>query len=163
MKYFGLIAYVYPFLLIVLGYFVYKNFKKFDFDFAQFVVGIFLFFIAFLMFQALTTSGANSGVIGGFIVSALKEVIGAIGTAVTILMIFIISLGLAFRENFIIVLRKAFVDKEPNGYEEKSRSVKEVRARQIPKIERKKPKAEEIKEEELIDAQVLNDDEPNFR
>ena len=145
-----------------MGYFVYKNFKKFDFDFAQFVVGIFLFFIAFLMFQALTTSGANSGVIGGFIVSALKEVIGAIGTAVAILMIFIISLGLAFRENFIIVLRKAFVDKEPNGYEEKSRSVKEVRARQIPKIERKKPKAEEIKEEELIDAQVLNDDEPNL-
>ena len=114
------------------------------------------------MFQALSTSGANSGVIGGFIVSALKEVIGAIGTAVAILMIFIISLGLAFRENFIIVLRKAFVDKEPNGYEEKNKSVKEVRARQIPKIERKKPKAEEIKEEELIDAQVLNDDEPNL-
>ena len=114
------------------------------------------------MFQALTTSGANSGVIGGFIVSALKEVIGAIGTAVAILMIFIISLGLAFRENFIIVLRKAFVDKEPNGYEEKSRSGKEVRARQIPKIERKKPKADEIKEEELIDAQVLNDDESNL-
>lgn len=126
------------------------------------MVGIFLFFIAFLMFQALTTPGANSGVIGGFIVSALKEVIGAIGTAVAILMIFIISLGLAFRENFIIVLRKAFVDKEPNSYEEKSRGVKEVRARQIPKIERKKPKAEEIKEEELIDAQVLNDDEPNL-
>ena len=145
-----------------MGYFVYKNFKKFDFDFAQFVVGIFLFFIAFLMFQALSTSGANSGVIGGFIVSALKEVIGAIGTAVAILMIFIISLGLAFRENFIIVLRKAFVDKEPNSYEEKSTSVKEVRARQIPKIERKKPKAEEIKEEELIDAQVLNDDESNL-
>ena len=114
------------------------------------------------MFQALSTSGVNSGVIGGFIVSALKEVIGAIGTAVAILMIFIISLGLAFRENFIIVLRKAFVDKEPNGYEEKSRSVKEVRARQIPKIERKKSKADEIKEEELIDAQVLNDDEPNL-
>ena len=114
------------------------------------------------MFQALTTSGANSGVIGGFIVSALKEVIGAIGTAVAILMIFIISLGLAFRENFIIVLRKDFVDKEPNGYEEKCSSVKEVRARQIPKIERKKSKADEIKEEELIDAQVLNDDEPNL-
>ena len=114
------------------------------------------------MFQALSTSGANSGVIGGFIVSALKEVIGAIGTAVAILMIFIISLGLAFRENFIIVLRKAFVDKEPNSYEDKSKSVKEVRARQIPKIERKKPKAEEIKEEELIDAQVLNDDESNL-
>ena len=113
------------------------------------------------MFQALTTSGANSGVIGGFIVSALKEVIGAIGTAVAILMIFIISLGLAFRENFIIVLRKAFVDREPKSYEE-SRKLKEVKPKQIPKIERKKPKVEEIKEEELIDAQVLNDDEPNL-
>ena len=144
-----------------MGYFVYKNFKKFDFDFAQFVVGIFLFFMAFLMFQALSTSGANGGVIGGFIVSALKEVIGAIGTAVAILMIFIISLGLAFRENFIIVIRKAFVDREPKSYEE-SRNLKEIKPKQIPKIERKKPKVEEIKEEELIDAQVLNDDEPNL-
>ena len=144
-----------------MGYFVYKNFKKFDFDFAQFVVGIFLFFMAFLMFQALSTSGANGGVIGGFIVSALKEVIGTIGTAVAILMIFIISLGLAFRENFIIVLRKAFVDREPKSYEE-SRNLKEIKPKQIPKIERKKPKVEEIKEEELIDAQVLNDDEPNL-
>ena len=113
------------------------------------------------MFQALSTSGANGGVIGGFIVSALKEVIGTIGTAVAILMIFIISLGLAFRENFIIVLRKAFVDREPKSYEE-SRNLKEVKPKQIPKIERKKPKVEEIKEEELIDAQVLNDDEPNL-
>ena len=113
------------------------------------------------MFQALSTSGANSGVIGGFIVSALKEVIGTIGTAVAILMIFIISLGLAFRENFIIVLRKAFVDREPKSYEE-SRNLKDVKPKQIPKIERKKPKVEEIKEEELIDAQVLNDDEPNL-
>ena len=124
-------------------------------------MGIFLFFMAFLMFQALSTSGANGGVIGGFIVSALKEVIGTIGTAVAILMIFIISLGLAFRENFIIVLRKAFVDREPKSYEE-SRNLKEVKPKQIPKIERKKPKVEEIKEEELIDAQVLNDDEPNL-
>jgi len=144
-----------------LGYFVYKNFKKFDFEFAQFLMGIFLFFMAFLMFQSLSTSGANGGVIGGFIVSALKEVIGTIGTAVAILMIFIISLGLAFRENFIIVLRKAFVDREPKSYEE-SRNLKDVKPKQIPKIERKKPKVEEIKEEELIDAQVLNDDEPNL-
>nr|WP_148822324.1 DNA translocase FtsK [Campylobacter concisus] len=159
-KYFGLIAYVYPFLLIILSYFVYKNFKKFDFDFAQFVVGIFLFFIAFLMFQALSTSGANSGVIGGFIVSALKEVIGSIGTAVAILMMFIISLGLAFRENFIIVLRKAFVDKEVKVHEE--RNLKEIKQKQLPKIERKKQKNNDIKEEELIEAQVLNDDEQNL-
>lgn len=147
--------------MIIFGYFVYKNFKKFDFDFAQFVIGIFLFFMTFLMFQALSTSGANAGLVGSFIVGALKEVIGTIGTAVTILMMFIISLGLAFRENFIIVLRKAFVDREPKSYEE-SKNLKDIKPREIPKIERKRSKSEEIKEEELIDAQVVNEDEQNL-
>lgn len=144
-----------------MGYFVYKNFKKFDFDFAQFLVGIFLFFVAFVMFQALSTSSVNGGIIGNFIVSALKEVIGSIGTAVAILMMFIISLGLAFRENFIIVLRKAFVDREPKSYEA-SKNLKDIKPKQIPKIERKRQKNNDIKEEELIEAQVLNDDEQNL-
>ena len=113
------------------------------------------------MFQALSTSGANAGLVGSFIVGALKEVIGTIGTAVTILMMFIISLGLAFRENFIIVLRKAFVDREPKSYEE-SKNLKDIKPREIPKIERKRSKSEEIKEEELIDAQVVNEDEQNL-
>ena len=146
--------------MIILGYFVYKNFKKFDFDFAQFLVGIFLFFVAFLMFQALSASSINGGIIGNFIVSALKEVIGSIGTAVAILMMFIISLGLAFRENFIIVLRKAFVDKETKVHEE--RNLKEIKQKQLPKIERKKQKNNDIKEEELIEAQVVNEDEQNL-
>ena len=72
------------------------------------------------MFQALSASSINGGIIGNFIVSALKEVIGSIGTAVAILMMFIISLGLAFRENFIIVLRKAFIDKEIKVHEERN-------------------------------------------
>ncbi len=113
------------------------------------------------MFQALSTSGTNAGLVGSFIVGALKEVIGTIGTAVTILMMFIISLGLAFRENFIIVLRKAFVDREPKSYEE-SKNLKDIKPRQIPKIERKRAKSESIKEEELIDAQVVNEDEQNL-
>lgn len=112
------------------------------------------------MFQALSASSVNGGIIGNFIVSALKEVIGSIGTAVAILMMFIISLGLAFRENFIIVLRKAFVDKEVKVHEE--RNLKEIKQKQLPKIERKKQKNNDIKEEELIEAQVLNDDEQNL-
>ena len=112
------------------------------------------------MFQALSASSINGGIIGNFIVSALKEVIGSIGTAVAILMMFIISLGLAFRENFIIVLRKAFVDKEIKVHEE--RNLKEIKQKQLPKIERKRQKNNDIKEEELIEAQVLNDDEHNL-
>ncbi len=113
------------------------------------------------MFQALSASSVNGGIIGNFIVSALKEVIGSIGTAVAILMMFIISLGLAFRENFIIVLRKAFVDREPKSYEA-SKNLKDIKPKQIPKIERKRSKSEGTKEEELIEAQVLNDDEQNL-
>ena len=112
------------------------------------------------MFQALSASSANGGIIGNFIVGALKEVIGSIGTAVAILMMFIISLGLAFRENFIIVLRKAFIDKEIKVHEE--RNLKELKQKQLPKIERKRQKNNDIKEEELIEAQVLNDDEQNL-
>ncbi len=112
------------------------------------------------MFQALSASSINGGIIGNFIVSALKEVIGSIGTAVAILMMFIISLGLAFRENFIIVLRKAFVDKEIKVHEE--RNLKEIKQKQLPKIERKRQKNNDVKEEELIEAQVLNDDEQNL-
>ena len=112
------------------------------------------------MFQALSASSVNGGIIGNFIVSALKEVIGSIGTAVAILMMFIISLGLAFRENFIIVLRKAFVDKEIKVHEE--RNLKEIKQKQLPKIERKRQKNNDVKEEELIEAQVLNDDEQNL-
>ncbi len=112
------------------------------------------------MFQALSASSINGGIIGNFIVSALKEVIGSIGTAVAILMMFIISLGLAFRENFIIVLRKAFVDKEIKVHEE--RNLKEIKQKQLPKIERKRQKNNNVKEEELIEAQVLNDDEQNL-
>ena len=113
------------------------------------------------MFQALSASSVNGGIIGNFIVSALKEMIGSIGTAVAILMMFIISLGLAFRENFIIVLRKAFVDREPKSYEA-SKNLKDIKPKQIPKIERKRQKNNDIKEEELIEAQVLNDDEQNL-
>lgn len=112
------------------------------------------------MFQALSASSINGGIIGNFIVSALKEVIGSIGTAVAILMMFIISLGLAFRENFIIVLKKAFVDKEIKVHEE--RNLKEIKQKQLPKIERKRQKNNDIKEEELIEAQVLNDNEQNL-
>ncbi len=112
------------------------------------------------MFQALSASSINGGIIGNFIVGALKEVIGSIGTVVAILMMFIISLGLAFRENFIIVLRKAFVDKEIKVHEE--RNLKEIKQKQLPKIERKRQKNNDVKEEELIEAQVVNEDEQNL-
>ena len=81
-------------------------------------MGIFLFFLAFLMLQSISVSAQSGGAVGGYINAALKDVIGAIGTCVCILMLFVISLGLIFGEDFIAVLRHAFVDNETRPREE---------------------------------------------
>ena len=149
---FGLFAYVYPFLLIALTYVIYKNFKGFDLEFSQFLMGIFLFLLAFLMLQSISVSAQSGGAVGGYINAALKDVIGTIGTCVCILMLFIISLGLIFGENFIAVLRHAFVDNEtrPRGEnEQKQETAPQARQNLAPNEERKK-QAKKVTQAEIL-------------
>lgn len=160
LKFFGYAAYVYPFALIIFAYYVYKNFKDFDLEFSQVLLGILLFFLAFLMFQAMTMSPANSGIVGKFINDALKDVIGMIGTCVVILMVFTISLGLIFRENLIVVLKRAFVIPTSAQNSPKIQPI-QPRQRQIAKIERQKDK-NSAADEEAIDAQILACDDENL-
>ena len=149
---FGLFAYVYPFLLIALTYVIYKNFKGFDLEFSQFLMGIFLFLLAFLMLQSISVSAQSGGAVGGYINAALKDVIGTIGTCVCILMLFIISLGLIFGEDFIAVLRHAFVDNEtrPRGEnEQKQETAPQARQNLAPNEERKK-QAKKVAQAEIL-------------
>ena len=104
-------------------------------------MGIFLFLLAFLMLQSISVSAQSGGAVGGYINAALKDVIGTIGTCVCILMLFIISLGLIFGEDFIAVLRHAFVDNEtrPRGEnEQKQETAPQARQNLAPNEERKK-------------------------
>ena len=104
-------------------------------------MGIFLFFLAFLMLQSISVSAQSGGAVGGYINAALKDVIGTIGTCVCILMLFIISLGLIFGEDFIAVLRHAFVDSETRPREEneqRQETAPQARQNLAPNEERKK-------------------------
>ena len=97
--------------------------------------------LAFLMLQSISVSAQSGGAVGGYINAALKDVIGTIGTCVCILMLFIISLGLIFGEDFIAVLRHAFVDNEtrPRGEnEQKQETAPQARQNLAPNEERKK-------------------------
>ena len=107
----------------------------------------------------MTMSPANSGIVGKFINDALKDVIGMIGTCVVILMIFTISLGLIFRENLIVVLKRAFVIPTSAQNSPKIQPI-QPRQRQIAKIERQKDK--NSIDEETIDAQILALDDENL-
>ncbi|WP_394354291.1 FtsK/SpoIIIE family DNA translocase [Campylobacter californiensis] len=153
-KLFGLIAYVYPFLLIILSYLFYKKHNKFDSELAQSLLGFFLFFIAILMLQSITTSIANSGEVGNFINDALRDIIGTFGTCIVILMMFVISVGLIFRDNIIVVLRRAFVDPTVNL---KFKN-KEQKTSQKQTIERKKLKEISNTKDDIktyVDEQVI--------
>ena len=97
--------------------------------------------LAFLMLQSISVSAQSGGAVGGYINAALKDVIGTIGTCVCILMLFIISLGLIFGEDFIAVLRHAFVDNEtrPRGEnEQRQETAPQARQNLAPNEERKK-------------------------
>ncbi|MBR8464003.1 DNA translocase FtsK 4TM domain-containing protein [Campylobacter sp. faydin G-24] len=159
-KFFGYIAYIFPFLLIIIAYFIYKNYTKFDLEFSQYLFGILLFFLAILMLQALTSSQENGGIVGGFINLALKDVIGTIGTCVVILMLFIISVGLIFKESVVVVLRRAFVDPISTKLEKKSEQKTKSSPIQIPSSGKSKEsnlKQNEF-EDEIIDTQILEDE-----
>ena len=108
--------------------------------------------LAFLMLQSISVSAQSGGAVGGYINAALKDVIGTIGTCVCILMLFIISLGLIFGEDFIAVLRHAFVDSEtrPRGENEQTQeTAPQARQNLAPNEERKK-QAKKVAKAEIL-------------
>ncbi|WP_442862133.1 DNA translocase FtsK 4TM domain-containing protein [Campylobacter sp. 7477a] len=163
-KLFGLIAYVYPFLLIILSYLFYKKHNKFDSELAQSLLGFFLFFIAILMLQSITTSIANSGEVGNFINDALRDVIGTFGTCIVILMMFVISVGLIFRDNIIVVLRRAFVDPTVNlkfkNQEQKTSQKQTIERKKLKEISNTKDDIKTYVDEQVIEQiEISNTDE----
>ncbi|CAD7286869.1 FtsK/SpoIIIE family DNA translocase [Campylobacter suis] len=110
---FGLLSYIYPFLLIALAYFLYKNFINFNIDLAQLGVGSFLLGIALLMLEAFLFDAPFDGIIGKFINDALNEVIGKLGTFIIIMGLFVLSISMVFKEGVLSLIKKAYVD--PNA------------------------------------------------
>ncbi len=109
-KLFGFLAYIYPFLLLYPAILNYKNFKKFNIKLLGNIIGALLLFFAILLLISMFDK-SYGGAIGAFCIEALRSVIGSVGSAVFILMIFFISFGLVFDDRLDIVLKKAFVDR----------------------------------------------------
>lgn len=145
---FGFIAYIYPFALIFFAYYVYKFFNKFNLDFAQLVLGLFILFFAFLMFQAISSS-TQAGIIGSFCINALKDVVGVIGSWVFIVMLFVLAFGLIAQENIAVVLKKAFV--EPTARDTYADHKFEQPRQITQKKSTQKAKKREIKDKDITD------------
>ncbi len=85
-KYFGFLAYIYPFLLLVPLFWIYK--KKISQEVLfQILSGVFIFFFVLILFQALLFPHGLQGELGAMIVKTLIPYIGTIGVWLVLLLL----------------------------------------------------------------------------
>ncbi len=147
-KLFGFLAYIYPFLLLYPAILNYKNFKKFNIKLLGNIIGALLLFFAILLLISMFDK-SYGGAIGAFCIEALRSVIGSVGSAVFILMIFFISFGLVFDDRLDIVLKKAFVDRVSAS------DNLNLKAHYIPK--KQKNDVEKIEVDLAINSKIIDD------
>ncbi len=82
--FFGYIAFIYPYLLIIPAYFIYKD-PHMRLERTRIWVPAFIFFVAMLMFQAKVVESSYLGIIGSRINSALTKYVGSVGIWVVIM------------------------------------------------------------------------------
>ncbi len=106
--YFGYFSFLYPFLLIFIGYKFYKN-ENMNKSRVELIFPVFLLLISLLVFQAFVVDGNYYGALGGFIVKFLNAYIGGAGIFIFILATFVLGaillneiLGLSMPENFTL-------------------------------------------------------------
>ncbi|GAX87892.1 DNA segregation ATPase FtsK/SpoIIIE, S-DNA-T family [Lebetimonas natsushimae] len=98
---FGYLGYVFPFLLMCLIYFFYK--EKFDFDFSVKILGGVFAFFAFLLIQYEIF---HEGVIAKLFAEFLKKYIGVLGVWIFILLLLTWSCFLIFEEKLFNLFGK---------------------------------------------------------
>ncbi len=91
---------------------MFNKFREFNLEFAQILLGTFLFAFGFLMLEALLFNAPLDGLVGRAINDVLNGIIGKLGTIVVVLCVFILSVGLVFQDGVIGVINNAFV--KPN-------------------------------------------------
>ncbi len=131
--YFGYVAYVWLFLLIVPLYFSYKK-KSFDFRTAELVVASFLLLYSFLLSQALLVHNSLRGKFGADFVDFLSPYIGVFGLWVFWFIITSVSILIIADKNsaeLALLVRSFLQQKSPlrtvaESKEEPRREVKEV-------------------------------------
>lgn len=116
LKAFGYFAYLYPFLLLVPIYSIYRNFRTINFRFYEFILGVILLFFTILSIQAAIFK-ADGGFVGYAIVSELQSLIGSLGVWVFNLMLLILSLMLICQNHIVAILKSAFATPHNENFE----------------------------------------------
>lgn len=109
-NFFGILAYIYPFLLIYPAYHLFKGIKKpLSELFAQ-IFGVILSFFTVLLIICFFNDDLG-GFVGFTISSFLNSLIGPWGTFVFIIMILLIATALLFEGSLAALINKAFIVK----------------------------------------------------
>ncbi len=99
---FGYISYVYPFILLLLSYFIYKD-RRFDIRKLEIYLASILLFLSFLMVQALFVD--RNGFIGYSITHSIVSYVGIVGVWIVIVAIvslcFVMFFDIGFDEIFV--------------------------------------------------------------
>ncbi len=97
---FGYLSFIYPFLLILLSIFLYKN-KNIELGRMSVILPALLVLFSILLLQAHVVSGLYYGALGGFVVNFLQSYIGGAGIWIFILSLF--TLGIILLKDVISI------------------------------------------------------------
>jgi len=112
---FGYTAFVYPFLLLFVAYYFYKN-SDFDMRKIEIILAGVLFSFAVLILQAVVISSKFNGYLGYSIVEVLEPIIGILGVWLFIVAIATLSLSIILNtttSDLLSLLKKRFPQQQP--------------------------------------------------
>jgi len=112
---FGYTAFVYPFLLLFVAYYFYKN-SDFDMRKMEIILAGVLFSFAVLILQAVVISSKFNGYLGYSIVEVLEPIIGILGVWLFIVAIATLSLSIILNtttSDLLSLLKKRFPQQQP--------------------------------------------------
>jgi len=140
---FGYIAYIYPELLVILSYFIYKN-SEFSTRRIEIYLAWILFFLSSLMIQAILIP--QNGYIGFSITQSIISYIGIAGVWIFILAVISLSFVMLFDLSFDEIFANLNIKRVKKESKNENFEIKEVS-----KKEKSKKKSETRKEKETED------------
>ncbi len=145
-KLFGYISYIYPFILIILSYFIYKD-SKFDTRKMEVYLSSTLLFLSFLMIQSLLIP--HNGFIGFSITESIISFIGIVGVWIVIVAIILLCLVMLLDIGFDEIFQAMdFSGNLSKIRKDEHFEIKEVTKKRKKVVEKKNLKIrEEIKED----------------
>ena len=143
-KLFGYLSYIYPFLFVILSYFIYKN-SVFDTRRIEIYLASILLFLAFLMIQSVVIDG--NGYIGYSITQSIIAYIGIAGVWICIIAITVLSAAMLFDLRFDELLLS--LKKDHDHAAEEEQQDEDYHCFEVKEVNEKKKLKEEVSEKPM--------------